>query len=485
MTELAGQASALAGIGRTVAGAVVGGPLGRAAAVAYGVRHAVGLRRGTAARPGALPGQVVNGAGLPQGRASSRCDAEHRAQGGSAAVIRRGFWLVAGAAGGIMGYRRVSSLSRQVSETLGARARRQPDAVKRHWARETIRFTRDVREGMDLYSFGRQRATLGPRTRHWCRSELDRIGRASHPAFAPRPSTERRPLMQSAEIARRFLAYFEARGHAIVPSASLVADDPTLLFVVAGHAAVQALPARPADPAVEAGRGRAEVRPHAGHRRGRQDHPARDVLPDARQLVVRRLLQGRRDPLRLGAADQVRRRTAASASPRRSCGPPCCTATTSRTRSGGTRSACRSRGSSAAASRTTTGTWACPAPAAPARRSTTTGPRARQRGRPRGGRGPVPGGLEPGLHAGHAVGGARQGRLRRRGLAAVQERRHRHGPGADGVDPAGRRQPLRDRHHLQDPRQGGRAHRAGLRHATRAATWRCGSSPTTCAARSC
>src|SRR6202046_1366797 len=40
--------------------------------------------------------------------------------------------------------------------------------------------------------------------------------------------------MQSAEIARRYLAHFEARGHAIVPSASLVADDPTLLFVVAG-----------------------------------------------------------------------------------------------------------------------------------------------------------------------------------------------------------------------------------------------------------
>ena len=58
MTELAGQASALAGIGLAVAGAVVGGPVGRAAAVAYGVRHAVGLRRGTAARPGALRGQV-------------------------------------------------------------------------------------------------------------------------------------------------------------------------------------------------------------------------------------------------------------------------------------------------------------------------------------------------------------------------------------------------------------------------------------------
>src|ERR1700678_2931640 len=40
--------------------------------------------------------------------------------------------------------------------------------------------------------------------------------------------------MQSAEIARRYLAYFEAQGHAILPSANLVADDPTLLFVVAG-----------------------------------------------------------------------------------------------------------------------------------------------------------------------------------------------------------------------------------------------------------
>jgi hypothetical protein len=60
MTELAGQASALAGIGKTVAGAVVGGPVGKAAAVASGIRYAVGLRRGTANRPGALPGKVVN-----------------------------------------------------------------------------------------------------------------------------------------------------------------------------------------------------------------------------------------------------------------------------------------------------------------------------------------------------------------------------------------------------------------------------------------
>jgi hypothetical protein len=61
-------------------------------------------------------------------------------------MIRRGFWLVLGATGGIMGYRRVARMTRQ------------------GWARETIRFGRDVREGMDLYMArhpGRVRPTLG------------------------------------------------------------------------------------------------------------------------------------------------------------------------------------------------------------------------------------------------------------------------------------------------------------------------------------
>jgi alanyl-tRNA synthetase len=40
--------------------------------------------------------------------------------------------------------------------------------------------------------------------------------------------------MESAEIVRRFLSYFSERGHTVVPSASLVADDPTLLLVNAG-----------------------------------------------------------------------------------------------------------------------------------------------------------------------------------------------------------------------------------------------------------
>ncbi|MGH8891287.1 MAG: alanine--tRNA ligase, partial [Acidothermaceae bacterium] len=40
--------------------------------------------------------------------------------------------------------------------------------------------------------------------------------------------------MQSAEIARRWLEFFEKRGHTVVPSAPLIADDPEVLFVIAG-----------------------------------------------------------------------------------------------------------------------------------------------------------------------------------------------------------------------------------------------------------
>src|SRR4051795_3312775 len=40
--------------------------------------------------------------------------------------------------------------------------------------------------------------------------------------------------MQTAEIRRRFLEHFAERGHTVVPSASLVSPDPSLLFTVAG-----------------------------------------------------------------------------------------------------------------------------------------------------------------------------------------------------------------------------------------------------------
>jgi hypothetical protein len=93
-------------------------------------------------------------------------------------MIRRGFWLTAGAVTGIYGYRRVAAAGRRLSATLtpgrlapertlesrlegtlefaraGARARVTGRRARRGAiaaARETYRFTRDVREGMELY----------------------------------------------------------------------------------------------------------------------------------------------------------------------------------------------------------------------------------------------------------------------------------------------------------------------------------------------
>jgi alanyl-tRNA synthetase len=40
--------------------------------------------------------------------------------------------------------------------------------------------------------------------------------------------------MKTAEIRRRWLAFFESKDHTVVPSASLISEDPSLLFTVAG-----------------------------------------------------------------------------------------------------------------------------------------------------------------------------------------------------------------------------------------------------------
>jgi hypothetical protein len=64
MTELAGQVTALAGLGRAIAS----GPAGRVGALAYGVRHAVSLRRGGPKKT--LPGRVVERGELAHSRAA-------------------------------------------------------------------------------------------------------------------------------------------------------------------------------------------------------------------------------------------------------------------------------------------------------------------------------------------------------------------------------------------------------------------------------
>ena len=118
--------------------------------------------------------------------------------------------------------------------------------------------------------------------------------------------------MDTAEIRRNFVAHFEndtRRGaHTAVPSASLLLDDPTLLFVNAGMVPFKPYFLGEETPALPACGERAEVRAHPRHRGRRQDHPARHVLRDVRQLLLRRLLQGGRHRAGLGAGHQVARR---------------------------------------------------------------------------------------------------------------------------------------------------------------------------------
>ena len=114
--------------------------------------------------------------------------------------------------------------------------------------------------------------------------------------------------MNSREIRSSFLNYFAQNGHAIVPSSSLVpADDPTLLFTNAGMNQFKDLFLGRETRAVPAGDDLAEV--HARQRQAQRPRQRRPVaaspyvLRDARELLVRRLLQGGRDPLCLGAVD--------------------------------------------------------------------------------------------------------------------------------------------------------------------------------------
>jgi hypothetical protein len=89
-------------------------------------------------------------------------------------MIRRGFWLAVGAVGGIIGYRRIVALLPRRGDPPGSP--RSPLAPRRRWVRETIRFTRDAREGMDLY-MARHPPRVGP-TLDPDGKDRPRIGRA-------------------------------------------------------------------------------------------------------------------------------------------------------------------------------------------------------------------------------------------------------------------------------------------------------------------
>ena len=111
-------------------------------------------------------------------------------------------------------------------------------------------------------------------------------------------------------------------------------------------------------------------------------------------------------------------------------------------------------------------------------------PRVRPRGRTRCQRGPLHRDLESRVHAERARRGHVQGRLRDPRAAAAQEHRHRHGRRTRRVPAAGRRQRLRDRPVAPRHRRCGRASPpADMAPATTRTTCATGSSPTTAAPR--
>ncbi len=213
---------------------------------------------------------------------------------------------------------------------------------------------------------------------------------------------------------------------------------------------------------------RAEVRAHRRHRGGRQDLAARHVLPDERQLLLRRLLQGGGHHPRLGARDLAPgpRRLRAGRRPD--------LAHRLRGRRRGVRDLARPDRCARGADHPPRQARQLLAhggarPRGPVQRDLPR-PRhgVRPRGRPGRRRGPLPRVLEPRLHAGGALRRPGQGRLRHRRPAAAAQHRHGHGPGAHGDPAPGRRQPLRDRRGLPRPRACGRPHREALRRAVRA-----------------
>ena len=115
---------------------------------------------------------------------------------------------------------------------------------------------------------------------------------AADGAWAARPYTA---CVTSDEIREQFQSFFEARDHLRQPSASLIPrNDPSTLLISAGMHPLKPYFTRPRAAAGPAADLVPEVLPHARHRRGRHHQAPPDLLRDARQLLVRRLLQAGR-----------------------------------------------------------------------------------------------------------------------------------------------------------------------------------------------
>ncbi len=251
--------------------------------------------------------------------------------------------------------------------------------------------------------------------------------------------------MDTAEIRRRFVAHFERDGHTPVPSASLLLDDPNLLFVNAGM-----VPFKPyflgqeTPPYNRATSVQKCVRTPDIEDVGKTtrhgtffemcgnfsfgDYFKEHAIELAWDLVTKSQADGgwgfeesKLYPSILDGDDRGAR----------SCGA---------------RSpACPTSGSSASGKKENYWSMGVPGPGGPCSEILIDRGPAYGADGDFSRRGPLPGVLEPGLHAGRAQRGAVQGGLRHRRLAAEEEHRHRHGSRAGRVHDPGRREHVRDR----------------------------------------
>ena len=373
--------------------------------------------------------------------------------------MNRGLWFVAGAGAGIYvmirGRRAAEALT---IDGLGPAQRprgRRPDVPRRGrpgQGRGGNRVARALRARASWNSRARGRAAPGD-------GSTDENGTTSTTTTTGRG---RQQLMDTAEISRTFVAHFERNGTPAVPSASLLLDDPTLLFVNAGMVPFkpyflgQETPPYPRAASVQKCVRTPDIEDVGKTTRHGTffemcgnfsfgDYFKEGAIELAWELVTRPRADGgwgsrgeQALPERLRRRPRGGRALAQDHRPARRPDPPA-----------------GQEGELLVDGRPRPGRPLLGDPLSTAARRTartaTSAPRTAT--------------WSSGTSSSCRTSSARcgQGRLRHRRLAAEEEHRHRHGPRARRVPPAGQGEHVRDRRDVPGDREGRGAHRAALR----------------------